>query len=139
MCELARNSVLQSGWEMEIKRHWLGPDFFLPGPRGNVVAKSNVPDIRLRFREETLREELDLIWRHGHVVDPNNINNNTSTSSEAPKISSNVSDAGSTVVDEALDPATFPGVYRLADKGKLRRASQHKEEGRPKGLTMSSE
>ncbi len=25
MCELARNSVLQSGWEMEIKRHWLGP------------------------------------------------------------------------------------------------------------------
>lgn len=43
MCELARNSVLQSGWEMEIKRHWLGPDFQLPGPRGNVVAKSNVP------------------------------------------------------------------------------------------------
>lgn len=66
MCELARNSVLQSGWEMEIKRHWLGPNFQLPGPRGNVVAKSNVPDIRLRFREETLREELDLVWQtHG--------------------------------------------------------------------------
>ncbi len=65
MCELARNSVLQSGWEMEIKRHWLGPNFYLPGPRGNVVAKTNVPDIRLRFREETLREELDLVWRHG--------------------------------------------------------------------------
>ncbi|ETS60245.1 hypothetical protein PaG_05792 [Moesziomyces aphidis] len=63
MCELARNSVLQSGWEMEIKRHWLGPNFQLPGPRGNVVAKSNVPDIRLRFREETLREELDLVWQ----------------------------------------------------------------------------
>lgn len=87
MCELARNSVLQSGWEMELKRHWLGPNFYLPGPRGNVVAKSNVPvsgvarslrssalclrcshtqDIRLRFREETLREELDLVWRYGH-------------------------------------------------------------------------
>uniref|UniRef100_V5GSF1 AMP deaminase n=2 Tax=Kalmanozyma brasiliensis (strain GHG001) TaxID=1365824 RepID=V5GSF1_KALBG len=64
MCELARNSVLQSGWEMEIKRHWLGPNFQLPGPRGNVVAKSNVPDIRLRFREETLREELDLVWQN---------------------------------------------------------------------------
>lgn len=54
MCELARNSVLQSGWEMEIKRHWLGPEFYLPGPRGNVIHKTNVPDIRLRFREETL-------------------------------------------------------------------------------------
>ncbi|KAJ1021270.1 hypothetical protein NDA18_005511 [Ustilago nuda] len=64
MCELARNSVLQSGWEMEIKRHWLGPNFQLAGPRGNVVAKSNVPDIRLRFREETLREELDLVWQN---------------------------------------------------------------------------
>ncbi|KAN0062608.1 AMP deaminase [Thecaphora frezii] len=63
MCELARHSVLQSGWEMEIKRHWLGPNFMEPGPRGNVVAKSNVPDIRLRFREETLREELDMVWQ----------------------------------------------------------------------------
>ncbi|EPQ28490.1 uncharacterized protein PFL1_03793 [Pseudozyma flocculosa PF-1] len=63
MCELARHSVLQSGWEMEIKRHWLGPNFQEAGPRGNVVAKSNVPDIRLRFREETLREELELIWQ----------------------------------------------------------------------------
>lgn len=68
MCELARNSVLQSGWEMELKRHWLGKHFYLPGPRGNVVSKSNVPSIRLRFREQTLREELDLIWSAGHDV-----------------------------------------------------------------------
>ncbi|MCO5585182.1 hypothetical protein L7F22_039114 [Adiantum nelumboides] len=64
MCELARNSVLQSGFETELCRHWLGPKYYLRGPEGNVVAKSNVPDIRLRFRQETLKEELDLIWKH---------------------------------------------------------------------------
>lgn len=65
MCELARNSVLQSGWEREIKRHWLGNQFHLPGPEGNVTAKTNVPDIRLRYRQETLMEELELISRYG--------------------------------------------------------------------------
>lgn len=64
MCELARHSVLQSGFETELVRHWLGPSYFVKGPRGNNVAKSNVPDIRLRFREETLQEELDLVWRY---------------------------------------------------------------------------
>jgi AMP deaminase len=65
MCELARNSVLQSGWEREIKRHWLGVNFHLGGPDGNVTAKTNVPDIRLRYRHETLTEELELIGRYG--------------------------------------------------------------------------
>jgi len=35
MCELARNSVIQSGWEMSIKKHWLGANWFLPTPMGN--------------------------------------------------------------------------------------------------------
>ena len=35
MCELARNSVMQSGFEMEVKRHWLGKDCHKPGPDGN--------------------------------------------------------------------------------------------------------
>ncbi|KAE8209689.1 hypothetical protein CF327_g6359 [Tilletia walkeri] len=63
MCELARNSVLQCGWEMELKRHWLGKNFFLPGPEGNVMHKTNVPDIRLQFRKETLDEELQLVYQ----------------------------------------------------------------------------
>ncbi|PWN45503.1 AMP deaminase [Ceraceosorus guamensis] len=64
MCELARNSVLQSGWEMELKRHWLGTHFYKYGPSGNSMAKSNVPDIRMRYREDTLREELDLVCQN---------------------------------------------------------------------------
>ncbi|ODV68370.1 AMP deaminase [Hyphopichia burtonii NRRL Y-1933] len=45
MCELAYNSVKQSGWEASIKKHWLGND----------IEKTNVPDIRIGYREETLK------------------------------------------------------------------------------------
>jgi AMP deaminase len=45
MCELARNSVLQSGWELPIKKHWLGKCCYLPGPAGNGtnVLKISIP------------------------------------------------------------------------------------------------
>jgi AMP deaminase len=60
MCELAKNSVIQSGFEFTIKQRWLGPDFHLPGVRGNTMAKSNVPNIREGFRHETLLQELSM-------------------------------------------------------------------------------
>ncbi|TIB93525.1 AMP deaminase [Wallemia mellicola] len=61
MCELARNSVMQSGFEMEVKRHWLGDKFYSPGVSGNDIRKTNVPYSRVAFRFETLREEIQLI------------------------------------------------------------------------------
>ncbi|WFD28115.1 AMP deaminase [Malassezia nana] len=64
MCELARNSVWQSGWENEIKRHWLGRHYFVPGARGNDISKTNVPDVRLQYRHETLQQELAFVWQH---------------------------------------------------------------------------
>jgi hypothetical protein len=67
MCELARNSVIQSGWEMKIKQHWIGKNWYLPGPAGNDIQKTNVPNIRLAFRHETLREELQMI---DHYANP---------------------------------------------------------------------
>ncbi|KAJ6150762.1 hypothetical protein N7470_007356 [Penicillium chermesinum] len=60
MCELAKHSVMQSGFELSLKRRWLGSDCDLPGVAGNNVAKSNVPDIRGIFRYETLLAELSL-------------------------------------------------------------------------------
>jgi hypothetical protein len=39
LAELARNSVIQSGFEMEIKRHWLGQKWYLPGAAGNDINK----------------------------------------------------------------------------------------------------
>ncbi|EJD50398.1 AMP deaminase [Auricularia subglabra TFB-10046 SS5] len=64
LAELARNSVIQSGFEMQVKRHWIGLKWYLPGAAGNDINKTNVPNIRLAFRHQTLLEELQMI-RHG--------------------------------------------------------------------------
>lgn len=61
MCEIARNSVLQSGWEYPWKCHFLGPNYAEPGPEGNDIHFTNVPHIRLQYRLETLRGELELV------------------------------------------------------------------------------
>lgn len=61
MCELASNSVRQSGWEAAIKKHWLGVNYEREGVEGNDVEKSNVPGIRVSYRYETLQNEFDLL------------------------------------------------------------------------------
>ncbi|XP_036366732.1 AMP deaminase 2 isoform X6 [Octopus sinensis] len=63
MCEIARNSVLQSGFPHEVKQHWLGPNYTREGVPGNDVSRTNVPDIRVAYRYETLVEELQYICR----------------------------------------------------------------------------
>lgn len=64
MCELAKHSVEQSGFEHLVKQRFLGPNYHLPGVAGNDVAKSNVPSIREAFRHETLMQELAMIERY---------------------------------------------------------------------------
>jgi AMP deaminase len=66
MCELARNSVLQSGWENKIKKHWIGKSWYSPGVAGNDMQKTNVPNIRVAFRHETLMEELNMLSRYAY-------------------------------------------------------------------------
>ncbi|KAI9652509.1 MAG: AMP deaminase [Trizodia sp. TS-e1964] len=70
MCELAKNSVLQSGFEHALKSRWLGPRYRLPGIMGNTMTKSNVPDIREAFRHETLQQELAMIKQHTENIIP---------------------------------------------------------------------
>ena len=109
MCELAKNSVVMSGFEdrvrelymyclqrmlscdsvcaqvflqdhfccwklqyahthththTQVKQHWLGVNFREEGPAGNDITRSNVPNIRVAYRHETLVEELKniLLW-----------------------------------------------------------------------------
>jgi hypothetical protein len=45
LAELARNSVIQSGFEMEVKRHWLGQKWYLPGAAGNDIHKVSTQTI----------------------------------------------------------------------------------------------
>lgn len=46
-----------SGWEMKVKQKWLGNSCHLQGPAGNDIQKTNVPNIRLAYRYQTLMEE----------------------------------------------------------------------------------
>ncbi|KAG8409475.1 AMP deaminase [Metarhizium acridum] len=64
MCELAKNSVKQSGYEASIKRMWLGHNFEKPGKDGNMMVKTNVPDRREEFRYHTLLQERDVLRRY---------------------------------------------------------------------------
>lgn len=61
MCEIARNSVLQSAYSHEEKKHFLGNNYLQDGPAGNNILKTNVAHIRLAYRYETWCYELDLI------------------------------------------------------------------------------
>ncbi|XP_070551810.1 AMP deaminase 2-like isoform X3 [Ptychodera flava] len=61
MCELARNSVIMSGFPHEMKQYWLGLSYRKEGQQGNDITRTNVPDIRVTFRHETLVDELQTI------------------------------------------------------------------------------
>ena len=52
LAELARNSVIQSGFEMEVKRHWLGQDWYLPGDAGNEINKVCVASLEFENVEQ---------------------------------------------------------------------------------------
>lgn len=67
ICELARNSVYQSGFERATRQKWLGQRCDLPGTRGNDINRTNVPNIRIKFRQENLLGELAWI-RHGAAL-----------------------------------------------------------------------
>lgn len=70
MCELARNSVLMSGFPHKSKQYWLGPNYTKEGVAGNDIARTNVPDIRVAYRYETLLDELTNIFKsHSKVAE----------------------------------------------------------------------
>ncbi|KLO14771.1 AMP deaminase [Schizopora paradoxa] len=103
LAELARNSVIQSGFEMEIKRHWLGQKWYLPGAAGNDINKTNVPDIRLAFRHETLLEELRII-RDNQSVLPSAVSGASQVKGGAPSIGSS-DPASDTIAASAMSLA----------------------------------
>ncbi|XP_026820419.1 AMP deaminase 2 isoform X2 [Rhopalosiphum maidis] len=84
MSELARNSVLMSGFPHRIKQYWLGPNYTKEGVAGNDISRTNVPDIRVAYRNETLLDELAVIF--GSI--PTNSSANTNNSATSPVASS---------------------------------------------------
>ena len=57
LCEIARNSVLQSGFSYERKTKWLGNEFMAGGPFSNDTNKTSLSWIRCAYRYEAYTEE----------------------------------------------------------------------------------
>lgn len=62
LCEIARNSVYQSGFSHALKSHWIGKEYYKRGPDGNDIQRTNVPHIRVEFRETIWREEMQKVY-----------------------------------------------------------------------------
>lgn len=61
VCEIARNSVVQSGLSHEEKKHFIGKNYLKEGSAGNDIRRSNVAQIRMAYRYETLCNELSFL------------------------------------------------------------------------------
>ncbi|XP_075096642.1 AMP deaminase isoform X2 [Nicotiana tabacum] len=72
LCEIARNSVYQSGFKHADKAHWLGCKYYKRGPQGNDIHKTNVPNMRISFRHETWKEEMHYVYR-GKAILPEDV------------------------------------------------------------------
>ncbi|KAG7274429.1 hypothetical protein CRUP_033585 [Coryphaenoides rupestris] len=61
VCEIARNSVLQSGLSHQEKQHFIGANYLKDGHEGNDIRRTNVAQIRMAYRHETLCNELSFL------------------------------------------------------------------------------
>eukprot|EP00257_Ricinus_communis_P022823 XP_015582669.1 AMP deaminase [Ricinus communis] len=68
LCEIARNSVYQSGFSHALKSHWIGKEYYKRGPDGNDIHRTNVPHIRLEFRDTIWREEMRQVYLGKPVI-----------------------------------------------------------------------
>ncbi|GJN72830.1 AMP deaminase [Purpureocillium lilacinum] len=154
MCELAKNSVKQSGYEASIKRQWLGPNFEKPGKEGNTMVKTNVPDRREEFRYHTLLQERDVLrryvtfdsgneqngsgpvagkaqessaaqWPNSTSATPGYAEASAAASPKSNRDASRVSDAMADLHLSGSDPRMFPGILtRDQRSGSLRNLAQ---------------
>merc|ERR1719473_213105 len=61
-CEIARNSVKQSGFSRATKAEWHGPEFDSSDQyKRNNCARTNVPSVRYHFRVQRLNEERQFV------------------------------------------------------------------------------
>ena len=67
LCEIARNSVIQCGWDYATKKDWIGDYYDIKeGEESNDIYKTNVPNTRIQFRYLLLNEEREFIKANGN-------------------------------------------------------------------------
>lgn len=63
LCEIARNSVLQSGFDCNFKKEAIGDRWYMSSSLGNDPLRTHLSDIRVAFRFETYHTEIQLLER----------------------------------------------------------------------------
>lgn len=58
---LSHPSQQQARVAAQVKKHWVGTHYWRPGPSGNDIHKTNVPNLRMRFRYDCHQEELGMV------------------------------------------------------------------------------
>lgn len=48
-------------FHLQEKKHFIGPNYLQGGPEGNEIRRTNVAQIRMAYRHETLRNELSFL------------------------------------------------------------------------------
>jgi len=61
LCEFARTSILISGFDSEIKKKYSGQNYDKAFVDGNDVLLTNIPNIRLKFRQDCWEQEVDYV------------------------------------------------------------------------------
>lgn len=61
LCEIARNSVLQSGFGFAFKKEAIGDRWYMSSSLGNDPLRTHLSDIRVAFRFETYHTEIQLL------------------------------------------------------------------------------
>lgn len=117
LCEIARNSVLQSGFTMAEKEAWLGAGFARTDLRAHDIARTNVPLVRLRFRFDAFFDELRFLLQNDGGSSPSPGDNSAATATATPGAGASAgafaadSDADSPVGQETPD---FPAAAAAA-------------------------
>lgn len=68
LCELAANSVRQSGFSHELKQKWLGAKYNDDGLEANDIRKTNIPYSRFNFRREIYNEEMAHLHNYANAT-----------------------------------------------------------------------
>ena len=53
--------MLNSVCAVQVKMHWVHRYYWMGGPEGNDIQKTNVPNLRMRYRHDTYQEEMKTV------------------------------------------------------------------------------
>eukprot|EP00798_Chlamydomonas_sp_ICE-L_P024031 gene24031-9608_t len=63
---LTREPLVEE-YSVAASKHWVGEEYWRIGPEGNDVQRTNVPDLRHRYRHDTYADEMRLVM-HGMLT-----------------------------------------------------------------------